>query len=139
MTSILLAFLLIHLNESTTFKTGKEVEKSLATEIRWSSIGSELAEQLRDLQSQSGVCILRDRRIDPHRLITVQTEFVSRAQVLMQISRTIPDGAVCFTEHLAYIGPAEAIHRFPWFPTLCRGTFCIFSPIRTDMGRCVPP
>ena len=113
MTSILLAFLLIHLNESTTFKTGKEVEKSLATEIRWSSIGSELAEQLRDLQSQSGVCILRDRRIDPHRLITVQTEFVSRAQVLMQISRTIPDGAVCFTEHLAYVGPAAAIHRLP--------------------------
>lgn len=99
--------------EPAAFKTGKEFETSMATEIRWSSIGSELADQLRDLQSQSGVCILRDRRIDPHRLITVQTEFVSRAQVLRQISRTIPDGAVCFTEHLAFVGPAEAIHRYP--------------------------
>ena len=43
----------------------------------------------------------------------MHTEFVSRAQVLRQISATIPDGAFCLTENLACVGTAETVHRLP--------------------------
>ena len=112
-TLLLAADLMATQTDVIPFPTGRNLEQALATKIRWSSVGSELGDQLRELQKQSGVFILRDRRIDPHRLISVHTEIVSRAQVLRQISATIPDGAFCLTENLACVGTAEAVYRLP--------------------------
>jgi len=100
-------------NDASRFKTGKELATALAVEVRWSSIGAELADQLRDLQNQSAILILRDRRIDPHRLTSVQTEFVSRGHVLRQLAGTIPDGGFCLTDNLAYVGTTQTTHRLP--------------------------
>ena len=100
-------------SELTTFKTGKDLDRALAVKISWSSISSELGDQLRDLQQQTQVLILRDRRIDPHRRISVETGFVPRVQVLRQISATVPDTAFCVTDDFVCVGPAEAIHRLP--------------------------
>jgi len=100
-------------SELTTFKIGKDLERALTVEIRWSRIGTELGDQLYDLQQQTEVVILRDRRIDPHRRISVETEFVPRVQILRQISATVPDTAFCVTDNLVCVGPAEAIHRLP--------------------------
>ena len=100
-------------NDAIRFKTGKELSKALAVEVRWSSVGTDLADQIRDLQNQSEILILRDRRIDPHRLPSVQTEFVSRGHVLRQLTNTIPDGGFCLTDNLAYVGTTQTAHRLP--------------------------
>ena len=113
MLTILVFLLVIPTDEQSSLHTGKDLQTALATNISWSSIGSELGNQLRDLQAQTGVVILRDRRIDPHRPISVKTDFVPRVQVLKQISSAIPDGAFCVTENFACVGPADAIYRLP--------------------------
>ena len=99
--------------EPNTFKTGKALQTALSAKISWSSVGLELGDQLRDLQYQTEVVILRDRRIDPHRRITVKTDFVPRIQVLSEMSATIPEGAFCLTENFVFVGPAAAAHRLP--------------------------
>ena len=111
--TIVVFLLVIPADEQSSFKTGKELQAALATNISWFSIGSQLGHQLRDLQTQTGVVILRDRRIDPHRPINVKTDFVPRVQVLAQISSAIPEGAFCVTENFACVGSADAIHRLP--------------------------
>ena len=113
MLTILVFLLVIPADEQSSLHTGKDLQTALATNISWSSIGSELGNQLRDLQAQTGVVIFRDRRIDPHRPISVKTDFVPRVQVLKQISSAIPDGAFCVTENFACVGPADAIYRLP--------------------------
>lgn len=113
---MLTIFLLLLANltdEPTQFRTGKDLQAALATNISWFSVGSELGIQLNDLQAQTGVAILRDRRIDPHQPISVKTDFVPRVQVLKQISSAIPQGAICVTESFACVGPADAIYRLP--------------------------
>jgi len=99
--------------EPTAFKTGKALESALTAKVSWSSVGVPLGDQLRDLQQQAQVVILRDRRIDPHQLVTVETKSAARIQVLRKISDSIPGGAFCLTEHLACVGPAESVHRLP--------------------------
>jgi len=109
-----LAFLLcIPADEQISFNTGQALQAALARNVSWVCIGSELGDQLRDLQTQTNVVILRDRRIDPRRRISVETGFVPRLHVLEQISSAIPDGAFCVTEDFACIGPADAICRLP--------------------------
>lgn len=113
MITILISLLVCTSNQPTNFKTGKNLQAAMVANIKWSSIGAELESQLEDLQSQSDVAILRDRRIDPHRLIQVETDFVPRAQVLKQISGTIPETAICVTDDFALLGPAPAADRLP--------------------------
>ena len=113
MLTILFFLLVIPADEPSSFKTGRDLQTALATSISWFSIGSELGNQLRDLQAQTDVVILRDRRIDPHRPVSVKTDFAPRVQVLNQISSAIPDGAYCVTENFACVGPADAMHRLP--------------------------
>lgn len=96
-----------------SFKTGKALATAMSARVSWSSVGVPIGDQLRDLQQQSEVAILRDRRVDPRQLISVETEFVPRIQVLKQISGNIPEGAFCLTEQLACVGPAVAVSRLP--------------------------
>ncbi len=113
MFSFLLSLLLSISNQTTPFKSGKDLQASLAANVKWSSVGAELAGQLDDFQNQSEVAILRDRRLDLHRVIRVETDFVPRVQVLKQISDAIPDTSVCITDNFALLGPAMAVDRLP--------------------------
>ena len=110
---ILISCMVCTSNQPTTFRTGKDLQAALAANIKWSSIGAELDDQLGDLQLQSEVAILRDRRIDPHRVIQVETDFVPRVRVLKQISDKIPDSAICVSDSFVFLGPAMAVDRLP--------------------------
>ena len=113
MITILISCLVCTSNQPTTFKTGKDLQAAMAANIKWSSIGAELDDQLEDLQLQSEVAILRDRRIDPHRVIQVETNFVPRVQVLKQISDKIPNTSVYVSDNFVLLGPAMAVDRLP--------------------------
>lgn len=99
--------------ETPIYKTGVAMEKAMAAKVSWSSVGAPLGDQLRDLQQQAEVVILRDRRVDPHRMISLNTDFVPRIQVLRAISASLPDGGFCLTERLAFVGTAGVAHRLP--------------------------
>ncbi len=113
MITILFSCMLCLPEQPTSFKTGKQLQAAMAADIKWSSIGVQLDSQLEDLQQQCDVAILRDRRIDPHQVIGVETEFVPRVQVLRQISDEIPDTEVCVGESFIFFGPTMAAARLP--------------------------
>jgi hypothetical protein len=79
-------------DEPISLRTGKAFEQTLAARISLVSQAVPLAEQLRSLQQQSGIAILRDRRIDPRQEITVEVAQQPRQQVLQTIAEIIPDG-----------------------------------------------
>lgn len=95
------------------YKTGKALEAALSARISWSSQGAELGDQVHDLQEQSQVITLRDRRIDPHLLAAVEAEAQPRTEILRQLTAAIPDGGFCVTEWFACIGTKETVHRLP--------------------------
>lgn len=98
--------------EEPGYKVGKALETAMSARVTWSS-KVPLGDQLRDLQNQTEVAVLRDRRVDPSPLISIETDSVPRIQVLQEISATIPEGAFCVTEHLAFVGSADVVHRLP--------------------------
>ncbi len=96
-----------------SYKTGKALEAALSARVSWSSQGAELGDQVRDLQNQSDVLILRDRRIDPHQLANIEAESQPRTEILRQLTAAIPEGDFCVTEWFACIGNKEVVHRLP--------------------------
>jgi hypothetical protein len=100
-------------SDEIRLKAGKALDKAMATNVDWDSVGAPLGDQLRILQQQAEVAVVLDRRIDPTQLVTVKTESAPRVQVLKQISGTISEGAFCFTEHFVFVGQTDAVHRLP--------------------------
>jgi len=96
-----------------SYKTGKALEAALSARISWSSHGAELGDQVHDLQKQAEVIILRDRRIDPHQLASIEADSRPRTEILRQLTEAIPDGGFCVTEWFACIGTKETVHRLP--------------------------
>lgn len=96
-----------------SYKTGKALEAALSARMSWSSQGAELGDQVHDLQKQSKVIILRDRRIDPHQLANIEAESQPRTEILRQLTEAIPDGGFCVTEWFACLGTKETVHRLP--------------------------
>jgi hypothetical protein len=82
----------VQADEPISLKTGKAFEQALAARISLVSQAVPLAEQIRSLQQQSGIAILRDRRIDPRQEITVEVVQQPRQQVLQSIAEITPDG-----------------------------------------------
>ena len=94
-------------------QTGKSLDKALAESVSCSVQRMPLQRQLQDLQRESGVCLLRDRRLDPSIPISLQTSFLPRREMLRQLAALIPETAATFTQDYVYIGPAAAAHRLP--------------------------
>ncbi|MEY3460099.1 MAG: hypothetical protein RL215_3256 [Planctomycetota bacterium] len=95
------------------FATGKNLEKALAESITCSALRMPLKRQLLDLQQESSICILRDRRIDPNTPITLRSGFITRRNLLAQFASTLPNSAAAFTDHYVCIAPSAAALRLP--------------------------
>jgi len=63
---------------------------------------------LQRLRDQSGIPVIRDRRIDPTQPVSLETDLVSTRQLLKLISERLPDCDVSFTDSFVYIGPSES-------------------------------
>lgn len=94
-------------------QTGKALERVLAESVSCSVQRMPLLRQLEDVQRESGVCLLRDRRLDPSIPVSLQTSFLPRREMLRQLAALIPETAATFTQDYVYIGPATAAHRLP--------------------------
>lgn len=97
----------------TRIVTGKNLEKALAESVSCSAVRVPLIRQLEDIRQPSGICIIRDRRIDPTTPLSLQTSFIPRRTLLVQLAALQPDAAAAFTSDYAFIAPASAAHRLP--------------------------
>lgn len=95
------------------FRGGKDFDKSLTELTRLSSTSIPLQTQLTEFSRASGLAIHRDRRTNPRIPISLETDFVTRIQVLFEISQTIPETSICVHDNVILLGPADRIHRIP--------------------------
>lgn len=93
-------------------QTGKALEKTLAESVSCSVQRMPLARQLDDIR-QSGVCLIRDRRVDPSIPLSLQTGFLPRRELLKQLTALIPNTAAAFTSDYVYIAPTPVAFRLP--------------------------
>jgi len=100
-------------DEQSKVVTGSALQKALASSVSWSADGVALQSQLASVRQQSGILVLRDRRIDPRSSITVETGFVARAAVLQQIAAAVPDCSAVVTDSYVLLGPANRVQRLP--------------------------
>jgi len=100
-------------DEPAKFVTGGALQKALASSVSWSADGVTLQSQLASVRQQSGILVLRDRRVDPRSSITVDTGFVARAVVLQQIAAAVPDCGAVVTDSYVLVGPASRVQRLP--------------------------
>jgi len=100
-------------DEPSKFVTGGALQKALASSVSWSADGVTLQSQLASVRQQSGILVLRDRRVDPRSSITVDTGFVARAIVLQQIAAAVPDCGAVVTDSYVLVGPASRVQRLP--------------------------
>jgi len=100
--------------EQIPLKTGRAFEQALAARISLASQAVPLAEQLSSLQQQSGIAILRDRRIDPRQEISVEVAQQPRQQILQTIAEIIPDGwCVPLDCDVVVVGNRRHVLRLP--------------------------
>lgn len=94
------------------YRTGAEIEKALQSRVQWSGL-AKLDDHLKNLQDQSGVVIVRDRRLDPYQTIRIETEMVPRMEVLSHLIAELHDSAFCVTSQIICVGPHDVVHRLP--------------------------
>lgn len=95
------------------WRTGRALTEALAETSRWSAVGVTLAEQLQQWQVQAEVPVIRDRRLDPDRRLTVETELTSRGRILQQMCAAAGGSDWTAAEQFVYVGPEEAAARLP--------------------------
>ncbi|MFM7040506.1 MAG: hypothetical protein ACKO2L_22595 [Planctomycetaceae bacterium] len=93
-------------------QTGKALEKTLAESVSCSVQRMPLTRQLDDIR-QSGVCLIRDRRVDPSVPLSLQTGFLPRRELLKQLAALIPNTAASFTSDYVCIAPTPVAFRLP--------------------------
>ena len=71
---------------------------------------------LRNLQEQTGLCIIFDRRIDPAQRVTLSTGLVPTEDLLRQVAAELPTAGVSVNRAFVYIGPQATAERLR---TLC--------------------
>lgn len=94
-------------------QTGRALEKALTEPVSCSAQRMPLLRQLEDIQRQSGVCLILDRRLDPSVPISLQTGFLPRRDLLKQLAALIPDTSAAFTGEYVYIAPTASARRLP--------------------------
>jgi len=71
-----------------------------------------LRDLLLDLQSETGICIFLDRRIDPSSRMSLNTPLVRTDELLRMIAKELPEAGVSIGYDLVYVGPRNCTKRF---------------------------
>ena len=100
-------------DEHAALHSGKSLNEVLAAPVSVAATNIRLNEQLVRLQRDWRIAIVRDRRTDPNRLISVKTNSLSRVQVLDEVSREVPSTSLTRAADLLFFGPDESAHRLP--------------------------
>lgn len=84
--------------------TGKQLKEVLVQRRSVSYDNGALRKSLADLQASTGICIVRDRRIDPSTSVTLTTPYLTNAQVISSIAQHV-SATASFGDHFVLVGP----------------------------------
>lgn len=113
----------------------KRLQEALAATISWSARKVPLRDQLTDMQTQSGISIIRDRRLDPRFTVSVDTGFVTRLTVLQQIASAVPDCQAVPTDNYVILGPTSSVNLLPILLDLCESQQSEWKRLPPATGR----
>lgn len=99
--------------------TGDRLQKALLQRQSISYQESSLGKSLRELQANTGICILLDRRVDPTITVNLTTPFVTSREVIEALARHVGMSA-SFCETYTLIGPASATGKTKTLSTINR-------------------
>lgn len=91
-------------SESKPLLTGKPLQEALNERKSLSYAGSELGKTLRDLQANTGICILIDRRVDPTTTVNLTTPYVTSRQIIEAVATHVGMSS-SFGDSYVMIGP----------------------------------
>lgn len=91
--------------------SGRQLQDALNHRRSLTLAGTPLRQAVTELQANTGIAILLDRRIDPTTTVDVKTDYVTTADVLTALAKAIPSASVSLTDHFVLIGPAAAAGR----------------------------
>lgn len=111
------------------------LQESLAATISWSARRVPLRDQLTDIQTQSGISIIRDRRLDPRFTVSIDTGFVTRLTVLQQTASAIPDCLALPTDKYVILGPTSSVNLLPILLDLCESQEAAWKRLPPANGR----
>jgi hypothetical protein len=95
------------------FLTGNRLQTVMAERTSIAVSGSTLLPMLQQLGRDQRICLILDRRIDPHTVLRAETGFASRHQVLKSLLPNDLSMDVVVSERVVLIGPASSVHRLP--------------------------
>jgi len=91
--------------------TGKNLQAALQMRRSVVTEGVSRRRLVQDLQHESGISILLDRRVDPSADVKFSTGYQTNAEVLQRIAATSDSLAVSLAENYVLIGPTDAATR----------------------------
>jgi hypothetical protein len=100
-------------DESGRFRTGRRLQAALTEHTSVAVTGATLLPMLRQIERDSEIAIILDRRIDPNSPLIAKTGFSPRIQVLKSILPTTPKMDVVATDRVVLVGPAGSTGRLP--------------------------
>lgn len=115
-TLLLLPSGLVAAAQETDLRTGRALVEGLQSRRALTVQAIPLRQLLADLQVQTGICIVLDRRIDPSQRLTMNVELSSTLELLQAVAEQIPDAGFSVNRSFVYIAPSVAARRLR---TLC--------------------
>ena len=102
--------------EPGRLETGSTLREVLDRRRSLNVQSASVREVLSDLEKQTGVCMVLDRRIDPSLRITMNTELSPTDVLLHRLAHQLPDCGVSVNRACVYIGPRQSAEHLR---TLC--------------------
>ena len=96
--------------ESKPLLIGRAFQEALNARKSLSYAGTPLRKTLQDLQANTGICILLDRRINPTTTVNVTTPYVTSRQIIEVVARHV-GMAASFGESYVIIGPKHSTEK----------------------------
>ncbi|MBL8818328.1 MAG: hypothetical protein JNL58_20040 [Planctomyces sp.] len=96
----------------------EKLDDVLNRSTRWHSSGTSLDTELRRLSEQSGLTVLRDRRLDPHQLCEFSVDGGTLRSVVNEITQQLKEASYEQSGELLYIAPRQAARRYSLLPDL---------------------
>jgi len=87
------------------FRQGDKLQEQLVHRRSISVESVLLRDLLRDIQAQSGICVILDRCVDPSTRMSLTTPLVRTDKLLRLVSEELPDAGVSISRELVYFGP----------------------------------
>ncbi|MCA9086014.1 MAG: hypothetical protein KDA81_18280 [Planctomycetaceae bacterium] len=102
--------------ETVDLKTGREFQMALQQRMSLAVNNLPLQDVVRDIIQRTGIAVVIDRRVDPGRLIEVNTPLTTVRLILLELSKSVEGTGISVCDDFVYLGPSAAAKRLR---TLC--------------------